>query len=311
MEGYEERDRREQPRTLEAEADDRLEALLADPEYAFLSAHPRNLARIEEAPTAIDALDIALDLIAERLQRTFEFRSIRSVEGVELTEVNLEGIRSVIDRIKDEQEVIGEGGDAIVVVSRNEVAELPPVVCYKFAKSEETPRGRNPLSVEAEIQGEVYDIAADRPDSAIGVPMPYYATEMGNDKLIAMEKLPARSVDDVLRGKGLLPDWFDVDVFCDQLQGFLDVMHERNLYHRDMHFGNVMIRQSAHYPEDGKLGYLIDFGLTGYGHEGMDPYRKEQAGEVFTYNNDYAIINKIRRDLKTFQLRKHRNLKGI
>ncbi len=296
-------DKKNNERAAEVAADAELDALLSDKEYAFLTDHPKNRERIENAESAIEALDIALDLIAERLRRTFEFRPIKAVEGVEMDEVNLEGIRSILMRIKEEQELIGDGGDAYVVVSKNEINNYPPEICYKFAKQEKTPRGRNAMAQEAEIQGEFYAAARSMNDTRIGVPMPFYVTEMGNDKMIAMEKLPAKSVDDILRGKGYIPDWLDIDAFCNELLVFIEVLHEKKLYHRDMHPGNIMIRQSDTPPDDGKWGYMIDFGLSGYGIEGMDPYRKQRAGETFTYSPDDAIINSIRHTLKAYRNR--------
>lgn len=285
-------------RNPEAEAERLLEEILDNPANAFLHAHPKNMERINNADTSVQALAVAREIMFERDRRTFEFRALKEVEGVSFEDVRVEGIRSTIESIKANQEMIGEGGDAFVVIDRNEIRDLPPVICYKFAKQEATPRGRNPLEREAQLQGEVYDVAESLPDSRIGVPMPFYATEIGADKMIAMEKLPAKSVDDIFRGKGYLPEWLDIDVFCHELKLFLDELHSRGLFHRDMHVGNVMVRQSEEIPEDGKWGYVIDFGLSDHGFETMDPYRKEVAGQTFTYTDDYAIINQIKLGLK-------------
>tara|TARA_B100000508_G_scaffold138819_2_gene135660 strand:- start:9659 stop:10582 length:924 start_codon:yes stop_codon:yes gene_type:complete len=287
----------------EVQAERELETILDDPANAFLEAHPQNMAKINNAETAVEALAIAEGLILERLERTFKFDLVREVEGVETISVNLKGIKKVIDSIKENQRVIGEGGDAFVVIDKNEIRELPPEVCYKFAKEEKTPRGRSTMSQEADIHGEFYQAAGELEGSNISVPMPFYSTEIAQDKMLAMEKLPAKSIDDILRGMGSLPDWLDIDDFCEQLGEFLDAMHERGLYHRDMHVGNVMISQSEEPPEDGRHGFVIDFGLSGYGVQGMDPYKKEVAGSTFTYNQDHAIINPIRRQLNDYRVR--------
>ena len=154
------------------------------------------------------------------------------------------------------------------------------------------------MRAEVAIHADFYDFAQEVREGGIGVPVPYYATELGHDKLMAMEKLPAHSVDDVLRGvAGVVPEWLDIDLFCEKIHTFLDQAHERGMYHRDMHPGNIMIRQSLEEPEDGIWGYIIDFGLSGYGNENLDPYKKEVAGTVFTYNNDHAIIPSVRKVL--------------
>tara|TARA_B100000508_G_scaffold137106_1_gene130998 strand:+ start:84 stop:998 length:915 start_codon:yes stop_codon:yes gene_type:complete len=285
----------------EVQAERELEAILDDPEYDFIEAHPKNIEAINAAETAVEALAIAKGLILKRLERTFKFDLLREVEGVEVGEVNVEGILKTLESIKANQQKIGEGGDAFVVVDKSEIKNLPPEVCYKFAKDEETPRGRNTLSMEASIHTDFYYASLEVPEHGIGVPIPMYATEVGKDKLLAMEKLPARSIDDILRGMGRLPDWFDVDDFCDQLSEFLTAMHDRGLYHRDMHIGNIMISQSEELPEDGKQGYVIDFGLSAHGVAGLDPYKKEVAGTRFTYTEDHVIIDEVRRLLNGFR----------
>jgi hypothetical protein len=290
-------------RNPEVEAERELEALLDNRDYAFLTAHSKNLDLIESAATGVEALAIAKRLIAERDRRTFEFRAIKPVEGITFEEVNVEGIRKTIESIKAGQVLIGEGQDAVVVIDKNEIRELPPVICYKFAKSEATPRGRNSMDVEAELHGEFFDVAKEMEDSHIGVPMPFYMTSIGVEKMIAMEKLSAKSVDDIIRGFGHIPEWFDIAEFCDELEKFLIAAHKRNLYHRDMHRGNVMIRQDIEPPEDGKWGYVIDFGLSHHGIEGMDPYKSEVAGYTFTYRDDYAIVERVRELLSNHKKR--------
>lgn len=291
----------------EVEAERKLDAILESPENAFLHEHKQHIERIEDAETAVEALRIAEEIIMRRLEATFKFRLLRHVEGVEVDSVKLATIKETIDSIKLNQEKIGEGGDAIVVIDKSSIKELPPELCYKFAKAEETPRGRNPMAEEADLQDDFFTAATELPHLHIAVPEPFYTTELGHDKLIAMEKLPAKSVDDILRGFGSLPDWFDIDQFCDNLEQFLKELHARGLYHRDMHVGNIMIRQSAEEPEDGKWGYMIDFGLSAHGVENLDPYRKEVADMAFTYANDNGIVAEARHALHDYRNRQ----KGI
>jgi serine/threonine protein kinase len=287
----------------EVEAERKLEATLESPENAFLFAHKQHISRIENAETAVEALRIAEEIIMRRLEATYKFHLLEPVEGVEVESIKLAVIKETLDSIKANQEIIGEGGDAIVVIDKSRISELPPELCYKFAKTEKTPRGRNPMSEEAILQGDFYEIANELSQYHIGVPRPFYMTELGHDKLIAMEKLPARSIEDILHGRGSLPDWFDIDKFCENLKRFLTELHARGLYHRDMHVGNIMVRQSPEEPEDGKWGYVIDFGLSGYGVENLDPYRKEVAGTSFTYADDDGIISEVHHVLHDYRNR--------
>jgi hypothetical protein len=57
-------------------------------------------------------------------------------------------------------------------------------------------------------------------------------------------------------------------------------------------------------PEDGMYGYVIDFGFSDYCSETLEnPYQKELNGQVFTYLEDYAIIEKVKKSLNTLKLK--------
>jgi len=293
----------------EKEAENMLHVLLQDPDNKFLLEIPKNREIVEEADSAIDALAYAEHQIYDRKHRTFRFENLISVEGVTPHSVDYDGMISTVERIMRGAREIGRGGDAFVVIDRNEMRSLPPEVCYKVALKERTPRGRNSISEEAEIQGKFYDVMQSE-KLPIGVPIPFYTLSIAEKKIIAMEKLHAASVDDVLRGRGELPVWFEVDSFCDALTKTIEKFHAHNLFHRDMHFGNVMITQGERPKADEKIGYIIDFGLSGSGIEDMDPYKKEVAGSLFTYDNDYGIVEKVRKVLHELRKRQYANLKA-
>lgn len=296
---------REEVASEEHIAERTLEAILDNPEHAFLVEIPRNLAAIEAAESAVEGLKIAQDLIDKRLERTFRFEPIGSIdpETFEVHAVSAEGTKRFLVDLIENNQFVGEGGDAFVLMADSDLIGLPPEVCYKIAKVEEVKRGRNPMTKEADIQSEVYALMKELETSKIGVPCPYYVVEIGAKKVMAMEKLPAKSVDDILHGRGSLPAWLDIDTFFDELEQFITAMHSLGVYHRDLHFGNVMIRQSAVAPEDGKWGYVIDFGVSGHGVGGIDPYIKETTGGTFTFNDDYGIVLTGRAELKKLKKR--------
>ena len=285
----------------EADAEQELETLLARPENAFLTQVPANHEQIESAESAISALAFAQRRIHERLESTLSVK--RAVQGhVEAVRTNAETVVAVLNEVLAHAAQIGEGADGRVVIDTRGEHGLNPEVCCKFALVETQKRGRNSMIEEIEMQSAFYEAAASYADARIGVPEPYYEVDTGSTQMIAMEKLYARSVDDVLRGFGTLPDEFDVDGFCDALRSFIDTMHAQNLYHRDLHYGNIMVTQGGA-PDDAPMGYVIDFGLSGYVHSGTDPYRKELAGTHFTYDDDYGRIESVRKDLKGLQSR--------
>lgn len=285
----------------EPEAENQLEELIALPENKFLVEVAVNREAIESAESAREALLFAQRRIHERLESTLSVK--RAVQGhVEAVRTNTETAVTVLSEVLAHSTQIGEGADGRVVMDTRGEHGLHPEVCCKFALVETLKRGRNSMIEEIEMQSAFYEAAASCTDARIGVPEPYYEVDTGNIQIIAMEKLHARSVDDVLRGFGTLPKDFDVDVFCDALRSFIDTMHAKGLYHRDLHYGNIMVTQAGAL-EDAPVGYVIDFGLSGHVHPGTDAYRKELAGTVFTYDDDYGRIESVRKDLKGLQSR--------
>lgn len=273
----------------EEEAEIQLEELLARPENKFLLEHAYNRENIDNAASAREALQFAKKRLQERLKKTFEVRQITR-EGAERIEADPESVISIIESIQRNSEEIGRGADGNVVIDQADCISGRSEICYKFMLQESVKRGRNSASAEAEIQNNFYDAWKKSGISDIRVPEVFYEVEVFATQMIAMERLHARSIDDILRGMGTLPVWFDVDRFCDSLRMFINAMHENNLYHRDMHLGNILISQEPAWSPGDAMGYVIDFGLSDYAFENMDPYRKEVAGTIFTYDDDYGRI---------------------
>jgi tRNA A-37 threonylcarbamoyl transferase component Bud32 len=288
--------------SAEDQAQRKLDELLADPSNQFLTLNEKNNEVIENAQSAAEALAYAREQIQKRLEGSTVFRPTAFIEGLKMGEVSIEGLNNAVEAVWRNAQQIGIGGDAVVVIFKNEIRALPPEICYKFATAEKTKRGRNPISEELDLHEEFCEVARAS-DSKIGVPMPFYGLEISDKKLIAMEKLQAKSVDDILHGNGYLPDWIDIDELCEELRSLLDTFHQRNLYHRDMHIGNFMVTQKQAYEPGDKLGYVIDFGLSGKAEIEDYAYTKEVAGDTFTYKDDYGIIQKVSRALENYRAR--------
>lgn len=266
-------------------------------EYPFLVNHPQTRALIESAESEVAALAIAEAKVAARLDRTFRFRAAGSAEDT--SQIEVAGVKRIFREIRQRSRSIGEGGDAEVFVAEIEKYNDVYEICYKVAKLEALHKGRNTTEQELDMQVAFYEALSSVEDISVGVPEPYYFAELGADKVIAMKRLPARSIDDMRRGKATLPAWCTeahIDRFCDDLHRALDVLHSVGLYHRDLHYGNIMFSAEPEEPE--KLGYIIDFGVSSFGVEGLDPYRSEARGEVFTYDDDYGRIEGVRNELK-------------
>jgi serine/threonine protein kinase len=278
----------------EVKAARELDDLLSKPEYEFLTVIPVNRLAIEGAETAREALRIASAKIEEREQRTFIMKAAEEVTGVEQGEISHRGFARMFHELITNNKSIGEGGDADVYISKAEMKNGVSAICYKFAKQIGKNLGRNTLERELDLHIAFYK-NLKLFDASVKVPAPYYYCEFGNHKMIAMERLPARSIDDLMRGFGSIPQWVDeavINRFCDDLHSVLEHCHQQGLYHRDLHFGNLMFTQSSN--PTAVLGYIIDFGVSSYGVEGLEPYKSTDSRGTFTYADDYGRVEEAR-----------------
>lgn len=287
-------------------ADIELTKLKNDPRYPFLVGVPKNKAALDEieSESAVKALKFAREKIREALVGSLRANKMVG-KSMEKVLADPDSISNFLEHIMKHRMLIGEGADGFVVSDKTDVYEVNPDICYKFALQETQKRGRNSMLEESEFQALFYELAENFDNKDIGIPKPFYEVEVFNTKMMAMEKLNARTVDQIRSGMGVLPEWFDVDRFCDSIEAFLENAHANNLYHRDMHFGNVMISQAKDWEEGEPMGFIIDFGLSGQGFEEMEPYKKEIAGHIFTYDNDCVRIQGMRQTLKDLRNKKH------
>lgn len=171
--------------------------------------------------------------------------------------------KSTAERILAEQEAeikllladaskhLGEGRTAVVCFL-NSNSE----VCLKVYKKPEDITEADfylPPTKEQEFLNSLQNLA-----SKARVPKVYACLEAGGtgSSFLMMEALSAVSVDDVLQGRAELPKNFNFSSFRSDLLDFVSKMHALNIYHRDLHEGNVMIDK-----ETGQV-YVIDFGAA-------------------------------------------------
>ena len=109
----------------------------------------------------------------------------------------------------------------------------------------------------------------------VGVPTPHMAitiekSEEG-EKYWVTEKIQAllmkrlknsATLREVMDQNLPLPENLDIEKFFKALHEFAEMMHKKNIYHRDLHDGNVMIDLKTGKP------YVIDFGRAAFASEG-------------------------------------------
>lgn len=71
---------------------------------------------------------------------------------------------------------------------------------------------------------------------------------------IVMERLNAVSIKDIVERRLPVPETFDFQEFFSRVQKYLEAMHERRIFHRDLHWGNIMVNLETN------EGFVIDFG---------------------------------------------------
>lgn len=206
-------------------------------------------------------------------------------------EPSLEQIEAeLIERIKEIRgsgKSIGSGKTAEVFVS-----SLDSRICYKIIR-----HNCQEFRVASNEEGEFLSQAC-RLDSSVKVPAPFYSIVSDDGfEVLVMERLNAVSLRDILDGKAELPQHFDPEPYFEKLKRFIARMHEeRNIYHRDIHPGNLMVDLDSGTPG------IIDFGasIKVYG-ESENPYlRWDHRGNRTIATEDEVSL----RDTK-ISLKKH------
>jgi serine/threonine protein kinase len=163
----------------------------------------------------------------------------------------------------------------------------------------------NKVRREGRLLNDAYEI-----DSDVKVPEPQYFidtsyythNETGSmiekkASILLMERLDAITLKEILEGSAPLPKEFSttdfMDKFFTKLEEFVSRLHERGIYHRDLHEGNIMMDVSSGQP------CVIDFGASTYATD-YDAYRDTDSatGETIIFTEtDEERVEQARRAL--------------
>lgn len=190
-----------------------------------------------------------------------------------------------------ENEPLEKHGERILELLQNKESELgegrtanahhgssSDKVCYKIipdVKSEFYDQGTFFTDVEGEAE---FLESLQGLDADVRVPKVYGTIAVHEPKrmdVLVMERLRAVSLKDVVEMKAALPESFELESFFKKIQVFIDKMHKKGIYHRDLHEGNIMVDEESGNP------YVIDFGSS----------KKLYFGE----ENPYVEVNELRR----------------
>lgn len=247
---------------------------------------------IDNLPTALqkrwaDEFDAAAEAqlpeLEERL-RTFvekRDRAIHTAPGtfgdLKHTTKDTERIQATLARIDEATRradmYVGEGKTAEVYKDPQE-----PNVCYKTVVNFEKYEAWNSIGKEAHFLEELEDLVVE----GVRTPRVISVIDLPHVKALSMEYLDADNIKILIEKKRPLPPNFDVGQFFKRVRAYVDTMHKRNIYHRDLHGGNILV---------GKDGtpYIIDFGQAALSINADEAY--DRAGQnriVLTSDDDYV-----------------------
>ncbi len=179
---------------------------------------------------------------------------------------------------------IGEGKTAKVCM-----LEEYPEACLKTISEKTISKNRSHKEME------FLDLASHH---NLPVPKPICSVETDDGKdYLFMETINGFSLEDLVNMDlfGDLPETFDFKKFFSELRVIVERMHEQRIYHRDLHWGNVLV------DKEGKP-IIIDFGDATVNHlSSEDPYREINAkGEMTLYQSDENRIAQVYKQVGTY-----------
>jgi serine/threonine protein kinase len=200
-------------------------------------------------------------------------------------ERNKKIIEKLLEEVKNK---LGEGMTAeVYFLDSNEE------ICLKILKTMEDIPYHIPLEKEMGFMSDLQGV-----DEKVRVPKPYLTADyskMGDKegmRFLMMERLNAVSIKDILDGKETLPEGFNITDFRNNILNFLEKIHEKNIYHRDFHAGNIMIDK-----ETGEY-YVIDFGASTKGFGDDNSYEEVRLKDSVKFTEDEAYFEEVYKALK-------------
>lgn len=115
-------------------------------------------------------------------------------------------------------------------------------------------------------------------------------------QVLFMERMHGFDVRTYIKKRLPLPEGFDINVFFRKIEKAVTLLQENHIYHRDIHWGNIMILSDGN-PALIDFGFSIDFVLPD-----EDPYRevKSDTKEVHKYKDDFDGIEEVKDQLKEY-----------
>lgn len=166
-----------------------------------------------------------------------------------------------LENFNEDIDPIGEGGNAKIYSLQNDLEK------YCFKKSKKKPQIKyNDIDTEHNFQKKARNAGVKTPLSSVSF-------ETAKGEYLLMERVFGCTIREAILNPRLLSKKFKATVFIADLRDQVEKMHNARIYHRDLHFDNVMINEEG-------LPVIIDFGTA-----------IESDGGEFTYEESVSMYN--------------------
>jgi len=254
---------------------------------------PRWLTELENAESnQLAPLSRRLNLFIRERKRLLSHNAPPLLQGIHSIERREDKVNETLARIGEASErkdlFVGKGKAARVFRDPQD-----PNVCYKSIVNFEEYGICNAIGVEAQFLEDLQDLSVH----GMRTPRLNAVIDLPTVKVISMEYLKAESINEIIIRNGAFPARFDVGRFETAFRQYVAAMHNRNIYHRDLHGGNILIA------DDG-TPYIIDFGKSTFS---ITPESAYEAHDTFgrpmkPYPKDDDRLEELLRRTKLYML---------
>lgn len=200
-------------------------------------------------------------------------------EGISEASEGVEVARRLIGEMLDNHIELGRGNDGVVRVFAEPGKQD---FCVKELHEVDAPTMVNNLETEMNLQRQAVSLGVRSP-----VPILCLATD--EEAFMVMETIRGHSLKDIMEQHLPLPEQFNPSQFWAKAKSMIDVLHAGQIYHRDVHPGNLMLEYSTATP------VIIDYGRACRAFGDEDPYiQVDVLDRQLNFVDDYEGLRSAR-----------------
>ncbi len=154
---------------------------------------------------------------------------------------------------------------------------------------------QNDILTEASYLADLDMFARQNKDLRVSVPEVFYAATSDDPWIIAMQKVPGHSIENIISENVPVPKDFNIQELESDLMEFVHRLNDIGFHHRDLRVGNIMVDLEAKAGEP--LAYVIDTGLA------KRVYWKSEEEHKFDKSPDPAMLKKAIESLRSYKIR--------